>query len=1132
MKSFLKSAFFILFTILLSITITAQDKSASHLRKSKKVQSPNSREEGGMKGEYYTFDFNNFAFPMDNRGALADVYIQGNNDLLSGGYFLEEGVMYSGGFYISGKNNDTIWANAMATASRTEDYAPGIYKYGVDDSRNQVYVLFKADGDFHKSWDDWKYAVELGAEFYDGDGDGIYNPIDKNNNGIWDTDEDKPDLIGDVTIWCAYHDVIDRGIRRYNCTDALGIEIRQTLFAYETKSKFGNMFFVRYKIVNTGMVNDLLDSVYFSAWCDPDIVNYENDLFGSDTVLKAGYAYDDLSSDAFSPAILLKIPQGPRVYIANETFIDNNLNGSFDSGIDTPLDTAYLFYGNERGIEIIPGAKNLPVTSVKNYIKSNPLEGDANNCFELFNYAQGLRRDGEIIDPCTFPYGEVVGGADCSAINPFFYYSGDPANRIGWLCNIRNDQRIMVNTGPFRLKKDEPVEIIVAYVADKGENSLLSVNEVKRTTELADYLYESNFDISFSIQPISTIVNSKEEEIELIWETTEQVNYNSTMETSSGMKLADLRFEGFAVYALREPINADSVNGQLNKVLLKTYDLKNDIGDVLIESYRTGERSLKFPKGEQIDEAVYSDAQTGRLRFIFDRDPFTKSPIIKGKKYYLAVTSYAINYDDIQKIYPNDSRKDEHYFPYNSLVMYSESEINIIGGKTGITTGDGVNITFRENENTSHLTGASDAKINYSIIDPSQAKENIYKIWFNKDEEDLKYSLYWNMKNETTDSVLLQNVSSFNQTNPIYTAEGIMPVVEWVKPKILDPEFKSGLNNWFTYYQKDQLLIYPGLDLDSVQYASEISSKLCKNISYTDLRRVELRFGENSKAYRYLREAGSTRFRTPAENNFVEVPFSAWIKDYKYNEEYQLTTAFTEVEYNGIFGSGDGVWNPGNDLNFSKEYILIFNSPYNQNGDDFIYAHPSADLGIGFVISASTYGDSLASLAKSPFFNTMYIIGLQNKDSLKSFEPKGTFVATINYTLTEKDTFTFTPQLTLSRNEKKELFDKVNVYPNPFWGYNDLSGSSNPKEQFVKFTNLPEEVNIKIYSLSGALVRTLNSDDKKNYTSQFLEWNLRNENNHRVGSGMYLAVISSPGLGEKILKFAILQGKKFSNPFD
>ncbi|MBU0559670.1 MAG: hypothetical protein KKD86_11680, partial [Bacteroidetes bacterium] len=182
--------------------------------------------------------------------------------------------------------------------------------------------------------------------------------------------------------------------------------------------------------------------------------------------------------------------------------------------------------------------------------------------------------------------------------------------------------------------------------------------------------------------------------------------------------------------------------------------------------------------------------------------------------------------------------------------------------------------------------------------------------------------------------------------------------------------------------------------------------------------------------------------------------------------------------------------------------------------------------------SASTYGDSLASLAKSPFFNTMYIIGLQNKDSLKSFEPKGTFVATINYTLTEKDTFTFTPQLTLSRNEKKELFDKVNVYPNPFWGYNDLSGSSNPKEQFVKFTNLPEEVNIKIYSLSGALVRTLNSDDKKNYTSQFLEWNLRNENNHRVGSGMYLAVISSPGLGEKILKFAILQGKKFSNPFD
>jgi hypothetical protein len=36
------------------------------------------------------------------------------------------------------------------------------------------------------AWQDWKDAVDLGADFYDGDGDGVYNPVDKTAmvNGI------------------------------------------------------------------------------------------------------------------------------------------------------------------------------------------------------------------------------------------------------------------------------------------------------------------------------------------------------------------------------------------------------------------------------------------------------------------------------------------------------------------------------------------------------------------------------------------------------------------------------------------------------------------------------------------------------------------------------------------------------------------------------------------------------------------------------------------------------------------------------------------------------------------------------------------------------------------------------------
>ena len=65
----------------------------------------------------------------------------------------------------------------------------------------------------------------------------------------------------------------------------------------------------------------------------------------------------------------------------------------------------------------------------------------------------------------------------------------------------------------------------------------------------------------------------------------------------------------------------------------------------------------------------------------------------------------------------------------------------------------------------------------------------------------------------------------------------------------------------------------------------------------------------------------------------------------------------------------------------------------------------------------------------------------------------------------------------------------VNVYPNPLYGYNELSSyyTNTPDEPYVTFTNLPEQITVKIYSLSGSLLRTLTTDDKASPTSPFLE---------------------------------------------
>ena len=73
--------------------------------------------------------------------------------------------------------------------------------------------------------------------------------------------------------------------------------------------------------------------------------------------------------------------------------------------------------------------------------------------------------------------------------------------------------------------------------------------------------------------------------------------------------------------------------------------------------------------------------------------------------------------------------------------------------------------------------------------------------------------------------------------------------------------------------------------------------------------------------------------------------------------------------------------------------------------------------------------------------------------------------------------------------------------------------------KFVSFNHLPTTATIKIYSLGGTLVRTL---DKADDGTQFLDWNLKNQYGYPVASGLYIVRIESGG-NEKVLKLALVQ---------
>jgi hypothetical protein len=442
----------------------------------------------------YLLDVNRIKLPLENSGVIADLEING----IRNATYDSVTVLFSAGFYLSGINNSTIWTNAISSSARIQDYRKGRVGVPYDDPRNKIYVVSKNDPPFSNSWQNWKTAVTMGADFYDGNNDGIYNPVDLNSNGIWDPNEDKPDIIGDVTTYCVYNDAVPSFLRRFNDVNPLGIEIGQTVFAYadSTQNALNNAIFIRYKIVNTGTVSSVMDSVYFSFWSDPDVGDGWDDLVGCDTILNVGFTYhksQDITFGVAAPTVMTSILQGPHYYKPGETFIDNNNNGYYDEGIDTPTDTAYNRKGSSRGIDIFPGARNRNMTSfIHNPPGIEPLLGSANASLEARNYLMGKDRFGNFIDPCLWSNGSVI-GENCSSVNPVFMYSGNPAANTGWLNTVGTDQRILVNTGPFTLKANEPMEIIGTFLVGRKDDPFSSFYEARRIASYAGSFYRSNF---------------------------------------------------------------------------------------------------------------------------------------------------------------------------------------------------------------------------------------------------------------------------------------------------------------------------------------------------------------------------------------------------------------------------------------------------------------------------------------------------------------------------------------------------------------------------------------------------------------------------------------------------------------
>ena len=267
-----------------------------------------------------------------------------------------------------------------------------------------------------------------------------------------------------------------------------------------------------------------------------------------------------------------------------------------------------------------------------------------------------------------------------------------------------------------------------------------------------------------------------------------------------------------------------------------------------------------------------------------------------------------------------------------------------------------------------------------------------------------------------------------------------------------------------------------------------------------------------SYGYRYLRYATAAAAKPEfapfivnatagyAYQDFkVSVPFSAW--DQETNPPTRLAVGFHEN--NVADGFVDGVYFPSSsgttDNTVSREFFFIFATPYSTTPDP-------------------TYQVDMHSTMVP-----MMWYGTPNRRGDNTFHSGDEFLILASHINTPAVTFTFAaPTVESSPELAKTDVSLINVFPNPYLGFNLQETSRISK--FVTFSHLPRRATIRIFTLGAMLLKTIVKDDD----SQFTRWDLRNQNNLPVASGVYIVHIDLPDLGtSKILKLALVQEDQF-----
>ncbi|HVP37688.1 MAG TPA: hypothetical protein VMS93_00745 [Candidatus Saccharimonadales bacterium] len=717
--------------------------------------------------------------------------------------------------------------------------------------------------------------------------------------------------------------------------------------------------------------------------------------------------------------------------------------------------------------------KRLPMTSFNKYINGT----DPQSPQESYNYMRGLKPDGSVlIDPTTNQ-------------PTTFDVSGDPVKGTGTLDTDPADRRLMLSAGPFDMAPGDTQEVVAGVIVGRGSDNLASVNVMKLLDKEAQAAYDANFDLATPPPAPKVVVRALNNAIDLSWDAgavndhQHKVFYikrrtsGSTGQDTTVVDtlIDDYYFQGFNVYQAPKP------SGPWTK--LATFDLGGE-NDTVLTIYADEPDPVTFATQRVL---VQNGTNSGlQFRYHTETDRVNGGRIVNNKPYFFAVTAY--NYEA------------DHAVPYFDATT---------GTKVGIVTESLENDQLSEaltivpasrtlayHFPADHKTGTSATLVNVAIINPDSATGHTYQVrTVNRhlmDDGLPGTRLAWLLKDLNT------GVESDTQAN-------LTGVLSNLEPPGNFKALVTGLD-WQGPFGGPYIN-------GSLDYADDFFGT---TLARGDLVPIELRFDPANGQFGYAYRRHSGEDDNYAYEGFGTVPFKAYdVSDPAHPR--QINVAFVQ-NYGDTTDNSPPRWLPDASDVGGREYLFILKSSYSTTP---LGQYTSDVIANGDVDMMYAFAAARSSNLVGPSPGDLLYINVSGQDTARA-------ISGADYVAKTGDTYEFLfprPGQMIGSEVNNDL-TKIRVVPNPYYTHSIYE--TNQFGRRVKFTHLPNvKVTIRIFNLAGDLVRTLVRTD---VSQAEIYWDLLNESQLPVASGVYVFHVDAPGVGSTVGKLAVfLEREKINN---